>query len=408
MLRALSILSLLLAILSACLSAWIAYRVQGFNQPCTEDDTCALFSTSYRQARERFRTAAHAVEASVYPLAVIDEDFTIDVAVLKGNKPGCVIHTPGVHGVEGYAGSAIQLAFLQEELPIDRPTVMLVHAVNPFGMAHFRRTNENNVDLNRNALNQHPVDTHPNHDRYAKFDKTFNPQGPPTFFSVYVKSWFTMIRAVGLHGIPTLKAALVQGQYNQPKGISYGGSKLEPSLLLLRGWMLQQEITGVTTWIDVHTGLGPVGQDTLIPVDASSAAELDRWFPESFHPYGVSQEAKNVIQGYEEQVGGVHNYFEALLQPALALIQEFGTVPNLLVGHAVISENSAFQSLSAAEALGWALETTKRAFYPESSYWRHQVLERGVRLLRQAMDRSMVLSADMKLPNSSKEVNEDS
>ena len=24
--------------------------------------------------------------------------------------------------------------------------------VNPFGMAHFRRFNENNVDLNRNAL----------------------------------------------------------------------------------------------------------------------------------------------------------------------------------------------------------------------------------------------------------------
>ena len=35
---------------------------------------------------------------------------------------------------------------------VSRPTVILVHALNPVGMAQMRRVNEANVDLNRNCL----------------------------------------------------------------------------------------------------------------------------------------------------------------------------------------------------------------------------------------------------------------
>jgi hypothetical protein len=31
----------------------------------------------------------------------------------------------------------------------DRPTIVFVHAVNPFGFANNRRVNEDNVDVNR-------------------------------------------------------------------------------------------------------------------------------------------------------------------------------------------------------------------------------------------------------------------
>jgi len=88
-------------------------------------------------------------------------DYTTDIAVLAGSGPGLVVHSSGVHGVEGFAGSGIQIAILSNfsaeaaearSADPDAPTIVLVHAVNPFGMAHFRRFNENNVDLNRNAL----------------------------------------------------------------------------------------------------------------------------------------------------------------------------------------------------------------------------------------------------------------
>jgi len=61
----------------------------------------------------------------------------------------------GIHGIEGFAGSAVQLALLDKwnrgELD-GKPTIVLVHVMNPFGMANWRRWNENSVDLNRNLL----------------------------------------------------------------------------------------------------------------------------------------------------------------------------------------------------------------------------------------------------------------
>ena len=84
-----------------------------------------------------------------------------------------LVLSSGTHGVEGYAGSAIQLEFLHAALreavedsrsqrkvsskdPKNggkrRRRVLLLHAVSPFAMRHNRRFNEHNVDLNRNAL----------------------------------------------------------------------------------------------------------------------------------------------------------------------------------------------------------------------------------------------------------------
>lgn len=65
-------------------------------------------------------------------------------------------------GPEGYAGSASQLAildFLQDNMyytteakvneQSDLPTVVMVHALNPYGFATGRRVNEDNIDINR-------------------------------------------------------------------------------------------------------------------------------------------------------------------------------------------------------------------------------------------------------------------
>ena len=88
----------------------------------------------------------------------------------KGEEEVNIIHCSGTHGIEGYLGSAIQLRFLHElflqqekrlrtnnvRAPPTKNTsvkkILLIHAINPYGMRHHRRTNENNVDLNRNVL----------------------------------------------------------------------------------------------------------------------------------------------------------------------------------------------------------------------------------------------------------------
>jgi hypothetical protein len=74
-----------------------------------------FFSESYWEARSKFRNLARLAGAKIQSREVVDGDFTMDFAVLKGDGPGLVVHTSGVHGVEGYAGSAIQCAFLYSQ-----------------------------------------------------------------------------------------------------------------------------------------------------------------------------------------------------------------------------------------------------------------------------------------------------
>ena len=61
----------------------------------------------------------------------------------------------GTHGVEGYCGSAIQAAVLEviDNKTVARNTaVVMVHGINPFGFSWCSRSDENNVDLNRNFI----------------------------------------------------------------------------------------------------------------------------------------------------------------------------------------------------------------------------------------------------------------
>ena len=74
--------------------------------------------------------------------------------------------------------------------------------------------------------------------------------------------------------------------------------------------------------------------------------------------------------------------------PHLAVAQEFGTIPAVLVGNSLVVENAGRQA-----GLEWGRYTTLRSFYPADAAWRDNVLKNGLRLLRQAMDRSVNLSA---------------
>lgn len=118
-----------------------------------------LFSPDYRLARQRFRDAARAAGFALEEHPIEQEGprgevLTIDVARKGPPRPRSVLAvSSGTHGVEGFFGSAVQLAWLESgaALPAE-DAALLIHAVNPFGFAWVRRVNEDNVDLNRNFL----------------------------------------------------------------------------------------------------------------------------------------------------------------------------------------------------------------------------------------------------------------
>lgn len=75
------------------------------------------FSTSYDEARRRFREAAAVAGATLceYPIGkriANGQALTIDIAVLGPEGAPTLVTSSGVHGVEGFLGSAIQLAWL--------------------------------------------------------------------------------------------------------------------------------------------------------------------------------------------------------------------------------------------------------------------------------------------------------
>lgn len=388
--------------------------------PCHEEalvigndtiDVCAVFSSTYDEARERFRTAAEVAGATSHALTIV-EDYTMDLAVLPGTWPGLVVHTSGVHGVEGYAGSAIQVAWLQQfaQSFSPRPTIVLVHAFNPSGMAGYRRVNENNVDLNRNGIRspedwQDVKESHYNRAAYEALDDVLNPSMAPTLWNAYVLFIPKLLLKVWQHSIPTLKAAMVGGQYHRPTGVFYGGDQVQASYLGLEAWLTDylashDEIQlSSTTWMDVHTGLGPLGVDTLLPGDNFRTASenptaygqlLEQWFHGSRNEFLAGQ--ASVAKGYENIKGGLGEYFKGILPSALFVVQEFGTRSLPVVGHALMVENAAFHYLPPDEAKQWAQRTLRPAFYPASPEWRRRILENGLRFLNQGVARSAMLS----------------
>ena len=130
------------------------------------------YSSSWQEATAKFRQAVEEAggELESHKLtnssgkACCDEDgteLTIDFATWSTCESDCdperiLLYTAGVHGAEGYTGSAILLQILKEKNIFDQmpanSKVIMGHVLNPYGMAHFRRFNERSVDLNRNWL----------------------------------------------------------------------------------------------------------------------------------------------------------------------------------------------------------------------------------------------------------------
>ena len=259
-----------------------------------------FFAPDYFTARARFRSAVLArggqiesilldakgparddlTQTDLTTIDLTPTDLTIDIGWFGSPAPKrAFIHSSGLHGVEGFAGSAIQLQWLEEGIPEPAPdcAIALVHALNPFGMAWLRRVNENNVDLNRNFLAA-DAEFSGAPDDYAALDSFLNPPSPP---SSPVTELFAL-RAAGkiLHyGMPALRRAIASGQYEFPRGLFFGGNRREQGTRRFQLYISQRfSDSSRLVAIDVHTGLGRFGEDCLLVSDdqqrLASAAEM--------------------------------------------------------------------------------------------------------------------------------------
>ena len=359
-----------------------------------------VFSQTYYQARQRFRVAAKDAKAELSAHVVcVDEvtgmDLTIDVAILRGTSPDNVlVHVSGTHGAEGYHGSAIQLQALHKWKKC-APTVVFVHALNPFGMAHYRRFNESNVDLNRNVLSAEKfaknVARPPNQFDYETFTHLINPPHVLSFWDEIIffpKAVFNIAR----FGFQRLKAALVTGQFHNQKGLYYAGTTQQPSHRIMTG-VLREFITARrVVLIDVHSGLGPSGMDTLM-VSTKAERELTlRVFPRHDEKFVEDESDKSGPVGggaYANSGGYVAGYPDILFgnsEVHLGVTQEFGTVAPLEVVRAMVRENAAWNYARWTAVHREAAAIARDVFYVPKAAWKQSCLEKGEALLEQGVE----------------------
>ena len=351
------------------------------------------FAADYATARDKFLTAVRQAEGKVRSFVLEGyrgprgETLATDVAWL--GPPGsnvALIITSGTHGVEGYAGSALQIsvceALRDTAAPAIEMAVVLVHAINPYGFAHTRRVNERNVDLNRNFVDfDHPLRTG------AAYARLHAMLVPPDWHGYGKREADARLaREIAEHGTRRFQQAVCEGQYAFADGLFYGGREPTWSNRVWRTVLGEIPASVVCVGhINVHTGLGPFAYGEILstlPNDAP-ALELARdWYGDlGLQTHGARTSAAT-------DVVGTMNRAVLTLAPrrrVCTVSLEFGTVGIDRMIDAVRADNWLHLHGEVSSPLGQDIKRELRdCFYPDDTSWRRAIIARGLEVFARA------------------------
>jgi hypothetical protein len=351
------------------------------------------FSSTYRQARARFRELAGKAHAPVRSYCLPrtrgseGETLTMDVAWLGPDAPrGAVIITSGTHGIEGYAGAGFQCSLLKGAVSAwarHDVAIVLVHAVNPFGFSHLCRVNELNIDLNRNFIDFSRL---PDSSGYERLHGAIVPNewaGESRLLAdrFIDEAWSRL-------GERGFQDAVCRGQYRHADGLFYGGRAPSWSNVAWRECLahLPRSIE-LVAHIDVHTGLGPYGHGEIVyslPEDKRALSLASQWYGDlQFRRAGTRGSVATAIGGTMN-----HAVIEARIDAQTTSISvEFGTVSFRRMFEALRADNW----LRTRSRAGHPEEEEVRrelvsCFYPCDSGWKEAVVERCNEVLARTIE----------------------
>lgn len=251
----------------------------------------SLFPDSFEASRARFlrdvellRVKWVSSHLERHPLKNFP-DLTMDwLWAESAQKETLVIVSTGEHGIEGFIGSAVLKIFMDEfaaRLNEHNTGLLLVHAINPWGMKHNRKVNESNVDLNRNFVYEGKFDPD-NNPYFLKLRRLLAPEHPVRSFGLETIIFAArVIWAIITMGTAALTYAAVLGQFAAPKAMYYGGTQHEEQTLVMMN-LLRRALGKYETVIhfDMHSGYGPryLMSITVVPSEPLNSAELQRKF----------------------------------------------------------------------------------------------------------------------------------
>jgi predicted deacylase len=355
------------------------------------------FSEDYAAAQQKFRQ--HTSEQpghSRYREFIYDETGpsgeTLSTAVSwQGDidAPRVLVLQSATHGVEGFAGSAIQLETLQtlkdETLPAD-VAVLYIHALNPHGFAWLRRVNEDGIDLNRNFIDfSQPLPDNPG---YAELADAILPSS--------LQDWNRASQVLSdyaeQHGQQALELALSGGQYQFADGLFYGGTGASQSRLnleqIIADFALQKRQRVAV--IDIHTGLGPFSYGEVIcdhPPASTGVRLAKKWYGDSVTEPALGSSTSVPKLGLIDYL-----WHQLLAEKVCFVTLEFGTYSIAEMFEVLRQDHFLHRNRLHTGTVDWTADETRqvkqairRIFYPGTADWQEMVLLRGRQCVRQAL-----------------------
>lgn len=350
-------------------------------------------SDSYSEARANFLLACEkagvGVNSHIHPLTGPNEEALATDVALFGCNEACklLVMVSGVHGVEGFSGSAAQVGWIEERryeaLPEDT-AVLMVHLINPWGAAYLRRYNEDNVDLCRNFLDfSQPLTSNESysgiHDELVLGEK-LGKDGE--LAGAYLAG---KVAEFGVEGVVDLFMA---GQHDYPNGFGFGGQAPVWSNTKLREILQQHnKFAEKVCVIEFHTGLGPWGYGELITMHAGEELERVRnWFgPWTYNP---SQDKQPGEEGYRVVLGHTIEAYKQSFPKAevTAVTLEFGTYSPDLTLALLLQEHLLLQGgESNIEKIQAVKAQLLEYHHPCDWEWRCAFWSRSLQVIRQAL-----------------------
>lgn len=356
-----------------------------------------LYPSSYAQARSRFldaaRTAGAVLCSHVLPglRGPENEELALDAAYVGSPDAARVlVMLAGTHGSEGYAASPLLTAFLRESQQLTSlhadVGILLLHAVNPYGFAHTLRTNENNVDLNRNFIDfSAPL---PSNAGYRELHPLLLPVDRSRPGRAAARHALAAWNAA--HGHAAFFDAVFNGQYDVPEGLMYGGCERQWSNLALEA-VTRRFLANARciAFIDWHTGLGEYGKPFFLCFNEPGSSQWEHccdWW---------GRDAVETRSGFDgaprpQYSGLVFHGMRGFCAGAdfTGAVIEFGTTPPEITIEGLLVDNRLRFDAAALddEERGALLKRAMASFCPPDPDWRRRVIDTGLVISRQAFD----------------------
>ncbi len=364
-------------------------------------ENLAYFCSTYEESHAAFKVSAASVklmhpgtETGVIPVPSLNHaDLVIDYCYIpaSGSPKRILVLTSGIHGIEAFAGSAIQRMVLEKMLPgmdLDSTGLLVIHGINPFGFKYLRRVTENNVDLNRNFSVDSGLFAVKN-PGYMRLRGFLNPRKKVSMFSPAVV--FFPLRAAYIimknyrimrHTRQSLRQAIMQGQYEFPEGIYYGGREFEPQVEAIKSLFVRLTASyRDILFIDLHTGFGRRGKLHFFPgpvKDPEMRKAIEHIFKGNTIDWGDSSDFYITSGDFSECM--------ADLVPAgkryIPMVFEFGTKDSQTTRGSIrsiqttILENQAFHhGCASGRDCATVREMFMEMYCPSSPGWRAEVME---------------------------------